>query len=51
MSVDGIGETHDAIRNKKGAFYNTIKGIENAKEQGISVGVNATISYIQKIIM
>jgi len=44
VSLDGIGEVHDAFRGKKGAFDMAIKGIRNAKKAGIKVGLRFTIN-------
>jgi len=39
LSIDGFEETHDFIRNKKGAFKQAIKAIENMKTYAPEVGI------------
>ncbi|EHL15303.1 radical SAM additional 4Fe4S-binding domain-containing protein [Peptoanaerobacter stomatis] len=43
VSIDGIRNVHNKIRNNKKAFDNAIKTIEIIKESGIGVGVNTVI--------
>lgn len=43
-SIDGLAETHDAIRGMKGAFQKTVASIREAKDLGFQVRVNAVIS-------
>ncbi len=44
ISLDGIGDVHDAFRGKKGAYEMAIKGLKNAKKAGIKVGLRFTIN-------
>ena len=43
ISIDGLSETHNAIRRKKGAFEKTVDGIKICQELGIPVRVNTVI--------
>ncbi len=42
VSLDGIGETNDSFRGKKGAYDAALNGIRLAREQGIKVGMRFT---------
>lgn len=42
VSIDGIGEKHDAFRGRKGAFASVLANIKILKEEGISVSVSTT---------
>ena len=42
VSLDGIGETNDGFRGKKGAFDDALNGIRLARAQGIKVGMRFT---------
>ena len=44
VSLDGLEQTHDNFRNRAGAFQLALKGLENAAEAGLKVGVRFTIS-------
>ena len=44
VSLDGVRETHDKFRGRKGAFDEALAGIRNCQEAGIKVGVRFTIS-------
>jgi 12,18-didecarboxysiroheme deacetylase len=44
VSLDGICETHDRFRGKKGAFEMTIKGIRICRDAGIKVGIRFTMN-------
>jgi len=44
VSLDGIGQVHDAFRGRKGAFDMAMEGIRNAKKSGIKVGLRFTIN-------
>lgn len=44
VSLDGIRETHDYFRQKKGAFDESIKGIKMCQERGIKVGIRFTLT-------
>ncbi|RKZ79545.1 MAG: hypothetical protein DRQ35_04060, partial [Gammaproteobacteria bacterium] len=39
ISIDGMRETHDAFRQKKGAFDESLKGLQLCHEAGIKVGM------------
>lgn len=43
VSIDGIGERHDRIRGKDGAFKEAIGGIRACRAAGIRVGLRFTI--------
>ncbi len=46
ISLDsGDPEMHDSFRNKKGAFNNTIKNIDNALKNGLRVIISSTITH------
>jgi cytosylglucuronate decarboxylase len=42
VSIDGVRETHDAIRGTKGLFDRAMEGVETAVGAGIKVRVNTT---------
>ncbi len=44
VSLDGLERVHDDFRNRAGAFQLALKGLENATEAGLKVGVRFTIS-------
>jgi len=44
VSLDGLEETHDRFRGKKGAFAAAIDGIRNCRDAGIKVGIRFTIN-------
>lgn len=44
VSLDGLEQAHDDFRNRVGAFQLALKGLENAMEAGLKVGVRFTIS-------
>ncbi len=44
VSLDGLEQVHDDFRNRAGAFQLALKGLENATEAGLKVGVRFTIS-------
>lgn len=44
ISLDGIGDTHDQFRRKKGAFTGALNGIRLCKEKGIKVGIRYTLT-------
>ena len=44
ISIDGIAETHDKFRRKKGAFAASIKGLRLCHDQGIKVGLRFTMT-------
>jgi len=44
ISLDGLEETHDRFRNRKGAFQLTLKGIRNCQAAGIKVGLRVTMT-------
>ncbi len=43
VSIDGIGERHDRIRGRKGAFEEAVAGIRNCRMLGIRVGLRFTV--------
>ena len=44
ISLDGMEQTNDAFRGKKGAFAAAMQGIENCQEAGLKVGLRFTIN-------
>lgn len=44
VSLDGIRDTHDTFRQKKGAFDESLHGIELCREHGIKAGVRFTLT-------
>ena len=46
VSLDGIGEVHDRFRGKKGAFYDTLRGIDNCQKAGLKVGLRFTMNRL-----
>ncbi len=44
ISIDGIEETHDHFRRRKGAFEESMNGIRLCRENGIKVGMRFTIT-------
>ncbi len=44
ISLDGIGETNDLFRGKKGAFDAAVHGIRNCVEVGQKVGLRLTLT-------
>jgi heme d1 biosynthesis radical SAM protein NirJ len=44
ISLDGVGETHDAFRGKKGAFDASLRGVRLCRENGIKVGLRFTMT-------
>lgn len=44
ISLDGLSETHDAFRQKKGAFNDAVRGIESCISVGQRVGLRFTIN-------
>lgn len=39
ISLDGIGDAHDKLRGKKGAYEKAVKALKNLKESGIRSGI------------
>ncbi len=44
VSLDGIGETHDRFRGRKGAFDASIAGIRRLRARGVRVGLRYTLT-------
>ena len=44
VSLDGMQETHDKFRQKKGSFDASIKGIQLCREKGIKAGIRFTLT-------
>jgi len=44
ISLDGIGETHDAFRRKQGAYAASLKGARLCKDRDIKVGIRFTMT-------
>jgi len=45
VSLDGMEETHDRLRNAKGVFTKAVAGIAEAKRRGFRVVINTTVYY------
>jgi len=44
VSLDGIGDTHDKFRQKKGSFSESLAGIGLCRDNGIKAGVRFTLT-------
>lgn len=44
ISIDGLEETHDYQRQKKGSFAKSVEGIRNLVKEGVPVAVNTLVS-------
>ncbi len=44
ISLDGIGETNDIFRGKKGAFDGAVRGMRNCRTVGQKVGLRLTLT-------
>jgi 12,18-didecarboxysiroheme deacetylase len=44
VSLDGMRETHDLFRGRKGAFAQSLRGIRICRDAGIKVGVRFTMN-------
>lgn len=44
VSLDGIGEVHDHIRGKKGAFEESLQGVRNGVKHGLKMGLRTTLT-------
>ncbi len=44
VSIDGMGETHDAFRRKPGSFDQALRGIRLCRDAGIKVGLRFTLT-------
>ncbi|MFC3153249.1 heme d1 biosynthesis radical SAM protein NirJ [Litoribrevibacter euphylliae] len=44
VSIDGLKETHDVFRQRKGAFEESMHGIQLCREKGIKVGIRTTLT-------
>jgi heme d1 biosynthesis radical SAM protein NirJ len=44
ISIDGLRETHDYFRQKKGAFDDAMNGIRLCRDKGIKVGLRFTVT-------
>ena len=44
ISIDGMRETHDRFRRRKGAFDASLAGVRLCRERGIKVGLRFTIT-------
>lgn len=43
ISLDGIGESHDKIRGKKGAYDDALRGLALCRDRGVRVGLRFTV--------
>ncbi|MDR5866856.1 heme d1 biosynthesis radical SAM protein NirJ [Halomonas koreensis] len=44
ISIDGLEQTHDAIRQRRGAFRDSMRAVELCKAHGIKVGLRFTLT-------
>jgi Fe-coproporphyrin III synthase len=44
VSIDGLEETNDSFRGKKGAFRASLEGIRNCTEAGVKAGLRLTLT-------
>lgn len=44
VSIDGLEETHDRFRGRKGAFRDAIQGLRNAAAAGLKTGARFTVN-------
>jgi Fe-coproporphyrin III synthase len=44
VSIDGLEETHDRFRGRKGAFREAIQGLKNAQAAGLKTGARFTVN-------
>ena len=44
ISIDGLENTHDHFRNRKGAFREALNGIRACRDAGLKVGLRCTIN-------
>lgn len=44
VSLDGLEETHDRFRARRGAFREALAGIRNSREAGLKTGVRFTLN-------
>lgn len=44
VSLDGIGEVHDHIRGKKGAFEESLQGVRNGVKHNLKMGLRTTLT-------
>jgi len=46
VSLDGLDETNDRFRGKKGAFQDALQGIRNCRDGGVKVGLRFTVNKL-----
>ena len=46
VSIDGLEEHHDRVRNKKGSWRGAFRAIANARAAGMTVGANTQINAL-----
>lgn len=44
ISIDGIGDVHDAFRGRRGAFARALRGVRALRAEGVRVGMRVTLS-------
>ena len=44
VSIDGLEETHDLMRNRPGSFGQALKGLKAMKDAGIYIGANTNFN-------
>jgi len=51
VSIDGIGDTHDAIRGVKGCFDKAIRGIKTVQKLKKEMNLNVAVTLITLLLM
>jgi radical SAM protein with 4Fe4S-binding SPASM domain len=46
VSVDGLGETHDRMRSRRGSFDATVRAHQHLREAGIAIGANTNVNRL-----
>lgn len=46
VSIDGLRETHDALRGVKGSFDSAVSGLEHLRAEGVTVTVNTQVNRL-----
>ena len=48
VSIDGLRETHDLMRNRKGSFDGATQALINLREAGVRVGTNSNFNRLNE---
>lgn len=48
VSIDGVGDGHDRIRGKAGAFDEALEGLRNCREAGLRTGLRFTMNRLNR---